>query len=157
VLFIDLDHFKAVNESLGHAAGDELLTVVARRLRQAVRDSATVARPSGDEFVVIDDLAHGHAAGQLAQRLLEVLTAPVVIEGLEVVASASIGAAVADGEEDTSDELLRRADIAMYRAKSRGRNCWEIHDPTHTDPAVDRLRLLGGLRRGIAHGELRVH
>ena len=84
------------------------------------------------------------------------LTAPVVLQGLEIMVSASIGAAVADGEE-TPERLLRHADIAMYRAKSRGRNCWELHDPASTDPAADRLLLLGELRRGIDSSELRLH
>ncbi len=156
-LFIDLDHFKAVNDSLGHAAGDELLTVVADRMRAAVRDSATIARLAGDEFVVVDALADPAQLGSLAQRLLDAVTAPMVIEGMEIVVSASIGAALAEGAEDTGDGLLRHADIAMYRAKSRGRNCWELHDSSRTDPAVDRLRLLGDLRRGIGAGEMRLH
>lgn len=156
LLFVDLDHFKAVNDSLGHAAGDAFLAVVARRLRSAVRESGTVARLSGDEFVVVDDLGHAEQAASLAQRLLDVLSAPVVVEGLEVVTTASIGAAIAEPDE-TPDRLLRRADIAMYRAKARGRNCWELHNSAETDPAVDRLRLLGELRHGIDRGELRVH
>ena len=155
-LFVDLDHFKAVNDSLGHAAGDELLIVVAERLRSAVRDTATIARLAGDEFVVLDALGDAEHATTMAERLLEVLTAPVVLQGLEIMVSASIGAAVADGEE-TPERLLRHADIAMYRAKSRGRNCWELHDPASTDPAADRLLLLGELRRGIDSSELRLH
>lgn len=156
-LFVDLDHFKAVNDSLGHAAGDELLTVVAQRLRSAVRDSATIARLAGDEFVVLDALGDAEQVTTLAERLLEVVTAPVVLQGLEIMVSASIGAAVAEGSEEAPERLLRSADIAMYRAKSRGRNCWELHDPASTDPAADRLRLLGELQRGIDAGELRLH
>jgi diguanylate cyclase (GGDEF)-like protein/PAS domain S-box-containing protein len=156
-LVIDLDHFKAVNDSLGHAAGDELLTVVADRLRSACRTSAVLARLAGDEFVVVDSLADPGHLSVLAQRLLDVLAAPVVIEGMEIVVSASIGAATAEGPDDAFERLLRHADIAMYRAKSQGRNAWELHDPTTADPAVDRLRLLGELRRGVAAGELRLH
>jgi diguanylate cyclase (GGDEF)-like protein/PAS domain S-box-containing protein len=157
VLFIDLDHFKEVNDSLGHAAGDELLTVVAARLQNAVRQGATLARLSGDEFVVVDTFGTGEEAAALAERLLEALNAPLVIEGLEIVVSASIGAAVAHTAEDTFERLVRHADIAMYRAKARGRNSWQLHDVAHADPAVDRLRLLGELRHGIERGELRLH
>lgn len=174
-LFIDLDHFKAVNDSLGHSAGDELLTVVARRLRRAVRDAGIVARLSGDEFVVVDHVVDAAQVERLARRLLDVITAPVVIQDLEIVVSASIGAALASGaahiagtadaagSTDTSDArdaaelLLRHADVAMHRAKAHGRNCVEVHDPNHTDPAADRLTLLGQLRRGIDYDQLRVH
>lgn len=156
VLYLDLDHFKAVNDSLDQAAGDELLTVVADRLRSAGRESAIVARLSGDEFVVMDEFSHAEQVALFAQRVLDVLKEPVVIEGLEVVTSASIGAALVQAE-DTPDRVLRRADIAMYRAKARGRGCWELHDAAHDDPAVNRLRLLGELRHGIDHAELRLH
>ncbi|CCH89177.1 Diguanylate cyclase/phosphodiesterase with PAS/PAC sensor(S) [Modestobacter italicus] len=157
VLFIDLDHFKAVNDSLGHAAGDQLLTVVAARLQAGVRAEATVARLSGDEFVVIDALANAAQAAALAERLLEALNAPLVLEGLEVVVSASIGAAVACSDQDTPERLVRHADIAMYRAKAAGRNGWAVHDPTTGDPSAGRLRLLGELRHGIEAGQLRLH
>ena len=157
LLFIDLDHFKAVNDSLGHAAGDELLIIVAQRLRAAVREGGTIARLSGDEFVVVDQLADTEDAAALANRLLEALAVPVVLDGLEVVVSASIGAAVAEPADDTPDRLLRRADIAMYQAKGASRNSFQVHDPTQTDPAVDRLRLLGELRHGIENGQLRLH
>ena len=156
-LFIDLDGFKAVNDSLGHAAGDELLVVVARRLRDAVRDSAVLARPAGDEFVLLEALADPGDVEPLAERLLAVLSAPVVVHGVEVVVSGSIGAAVGHGPGDALEDLLRRADLAMYRAKARGRNRWEWHDPSVVDPAVGRLQLLGDLRRGVGAGELRLH
>ena len=156
-LFIDLDGFKAVNDSLGHAAGDELLAVVAGRLRAAVRDSAVLARPAGDEFVLLEALADPDDVGPLAERLLGALSAPVVVHGVEVVVSVSIGTAAGGGPEDTLEDLLRRADLAMYRAKARGRNRWERHDPSVADPAVGRLQLLGDLRRGVGDGELRLH
>lgn len=129
---------------------------MADRLRSAGRESAIVARLSGDEFVVMDEFSHAEQVALFAQRVLDVLKEPVVIEGLEVVTSASIGAALVQAE-DTPDRVLRRADIAMYRAKARGRGCWELHDAAHDDPAVNRLRLLGELRHGIDHAELRLH
>nr|WP_205709056.1 GGDEF domain-containing phosphodiesterase [Kineococcus siccus] len=156
LLFVDLDHFAAVNASLGTAAGDELLVLVAGRLRECARASATVARLSGDEFVVADHL-DGAAAAALAQRVLEALAVPVVVQGLEIVGSASIGVAVSATAADTAERLLHHAAVAVHRAKARGRRRVEVHDPTHTDAAVDRLRLLGELRRGIADGELRLH
>jgi diguanylate cyclase (GGDEF)-like protein/PAS domain S-box-containing protein len=157
VLFIDLDHFKAVNDSLGHAAGDELLVAVAQRLASAAAGTSTVARLSGDEFVVADTFAGPTEATGLAAGLLEVLRTPMQIEGLEIVTSASIGVAVAEAEGETLEDLIRRADIAMYRAKELGRSRWELHEPAESDPTVDRLRALGELRRGIREGALRVH
>lgn len=156
-LFIDLDHFKAVNDSLGHAAGDELLLAVAQRLRLAARDTSAIARLSGDEFIVVDAFDRPQEATALAERLLDILKAPMQIEGLEIVTSASIGVAVAEGEGESIDNLIRRADIAMYRAKALGRNRWELHQPAESDPTVDRLRALGELRQGISHGALRIH
>ncbi|KQQ90703.1 GGDEF and EAL domain-containing protein [Arthrobacter sp. Leaf137] len=156
-LFIDLDHFKAVNDSLGHSAGDNLLVSVAGRLAAAVQASGAVARLSGDEFVVVDEVAGTDDATALAASLLDVMAAPMHLEGLEIVISASIGIAVAQGGGDTVEDLIRRADIAVYRAKERGRNRWELHRPAPSDPAVDRLRALGELRRGIGEGALRVH
>jgi len=157
VLFIDLDHFKAVNDSLGHAAGDKLLVVVAERLRAVVRAGAVLARLAGDEFVVVDRLPGAAAVEALAERLQRALNAPLAIEGLELVVSASIGAAIATGEDDDPARLLRHADFAMYRAKSRGRNGWAMHETEQDDAALDRLRLLGELRAGIDRGELRLH
>ncbi len=166
VLFVDLDHFKAVNDSLGHAAGDLLLREVARRLRSAVRSAATVARLSGDEFIVLDRFDGEREAAALAQRLLDLLGAPVVIDGLEVVTGASIGVALtgrgdrgggAEAADRAAEHLLRSADLAMYQAKARGRGGWELHDPAHRDPEVHRLQLVGQLRAAIAHGQMRVH
>jgi diguanylate cyclase (GGDEF)-like protein/PAS domain S-box-containing protein len=157
VLFLDLDHFKAVNDSLGHAAGDELLVSVAQRLTSVASGTNVVARLSGDEFVVVDAFASAQEATALAARLLEVLRAPMQIEGLEIVASASIGVAVAEAGGETLEDLIRRADIAMYRAKELGRNRWELHQPADSDPTVDRLRALGELRHGIREGALRLH
>jgi diguanylate cyclase (GGDEF)-like protein/PAS domain S-box-containing protein len=157
VHFIDLDHFKAVNDSLGHAAGDELLMATAQRLLAAARGTGTVARLSGDEFVVVGHVVDKQEATTMAAGLLDVLKAPMQIEGLEIVTSASIGIAVAENADESLEDLIRRADIAMYRAKERGRGRWELHEPAESDPTVDRLRALGELRRGIREGALRVH
>ncbi|WP_432491307.1 putative bifunctional diguanylate cyclase/phosphodiesterase [Kineococcus gypseus] len=157
VLSVDLDHFTAVNDSLGTAAGDELLRTVAGRLRASVREGAVVARLSADEFVVVERCADAARARALAERLLEELAEPVVLEGLEVVVSASIGVAVAAPGEGAVERVLHDAGVAVQRAKARGRHRVEVHDPDRTGAAVDHLRLLGELRRGIAAGELRVH
>ncbi|GAB3562208.1 hypothetical protein GCM10027405_15010 [Arthrobacter alkaliphilus] len=156
-LYIDLDHFKAVNDSLGHAAGDELLVAVAGRIKSAALGTSTIARLSGDEFIVVDSFQSTQAATAQAAGLLETLRTPVLLGGLEVVISASIGVAVVAEEAETIEELVRRADIALYRAKASGGNQWELHRPTEADPTADRLRTVGELRNGISDGALRVY
>ena len=162
VFFLDLDGFKTVNDDLGHASGDELLQVVARRVRCASRASADVARLSGDEFVVLDDVTPS-TAGSVADRLLQVLAEPVVLQGVEVVVAASIGVCSAevpvpaDDAPQVADLVLRRADTAMYRAKAQGSGRWEAHRPGSTDPGSARLVLLEQLRAALRDGELRVH
>ena len=168
LLFVDLDGFKTVNDSLGHAAGDELLTLVARCLQGLVRSTGTLARFAGDEFVVLDRVSSPQEAATLARRLTDALRQPVVVQGLEVAVSVCIGIALEGdacgaappGRRDVdavAGDLLRHADMAMYRAKARGRGCWELHDPSVSDPAADRLRLLDELRQGMTRDELRVH
>ncbi|NHC47503.1 EAL domain-containing protein [Motilibacter sp. K478] len=166
VLFIDLDGFKAVNDSTGHAGGDELLVRVAERLRRAVRTGAVVARLAGDEFVVLDQVARTEDAEALAQRLLATLADPIVVRGVEVVVSASVGIALTDDTAPAAlvtdpaavaDALLQRADAAMYRAKATGRSGWEVHDPAARDETADRLRLLEQLRHAVTDGQLRLH
>ncbi|WP_369139463.1 putative bifunctional diguanylate cyclase/phosphodiesterase [Modestobacter versicolor] len=162
VLFLDLDGFKTVNDALGHTSGDELLQVVARRLRRASRAGADVARFAGDEFVVLDDVTPS-AAGGVADRLLDVLAEPVVLQGVELVLAASVGICSAEVPvapadlTDAADLLLRRADTAMYRAKAQGRGRWEAHRPGTADPGAERLVLLEQLRAAIRGDELRVH
>ncbi|WP_328292277.1 sensor domain-containing phosphodiesterase [Kineococcus sp. NBC_00420] len=163
VLFLDLDGFKAVNDSVGHAGGDELLKVLGARLRAAVRESAVVARFAGDEFVVLEHLRDEDEAVALCRRLLAELAAPVVVHGVEVVLSASAGIAFADplptdgDAARAADDVLRRADTAMYRVKDNGRSGWAVHDPQAGDATADRLRLLQELRAALAEGQLRLH
>ena len=163
VFFLDLDGFKTVNDSLGHACGDELLQVLAGRIRAAARSGAVVARFAGDEFVVLDDVAPG-TAPQLAERLLAALVDPVELRGVEVVIAASLGLAAAEPPADAPADvelaaglLLRRADAAMYRAKAQGSGRWAVHVPGSTDPETHRLELLEQLRAALRDGELRVH
>lgn len=157
VLFVDLDHFKTINDSLGHDRGDELLVAIAERLRAGIRDGDTVARLGGDEFVLLmDQVADGVEVVQFAQRVLRLLAAPVQVDGREITSSASIGIATATDPGTTPQALLRDADAAMYRAKERGRNRFELFDDGMRVRALDRLELVSELRRGIDDGQLRL-
>ena len=157
VLFCDLDHFKVVNDSLGHGAGDQLLVSVAGRLRAVVRPSDTVARFGGDEFVVLcedlDDEGDGYA---IAERIGEALRPRVTIEGNELFVSGSVGMAFAKGGDVEPEALLRDADAAMYRAKARGRARFEVFDEEMRRSAVDRLQTERALRQALDRRELRV-
>jgi diguanylate cyclase (GGDEF)-like protein/PAS domain S-box-containing protein len=152
VLFIDLDRFKTVNDSLGHGSGDELLVAVARRLTPTLRGDDTLARLGGDEFAV---LTVGTADGgeRVARRILESLRAPFAIAGGDVSVSASVGVAFGSG---SAENLLRDADVAMYGAKSAGRNRYEVFDPTTHSADRNRLRLESDLVHAIERDQLRV-
>jgi diguanylate cyclase len=154
--FIDLDRFKVVNDSLGHHAGDELLSLLAERLRRAVRPSDTAARFGGDEFVVlceqIADRAHAEA---IADRLLEAMRVPISIEGREIVLTVSIGIAIADGDgEHGPAAVLRDADTAMYRAKQAGKNRSAVCDDVLREAAAGRLETEAELRQAVEQGQL---
>ena len=156
VLFLDLDQFKLVNDSLGHHVGDELLTAVAPRLLEAVRASDTVARFGGDEFgILLEDVSGEHDAIEMAERIAAVFTRPFRLDGAEHFVSASIGIAVARGGEAPA-ALIRDADAAMYRAKERGRARYELFDELMRARAMSRLRLENDLRRALERGELRL-
>jgi diguanylate cyclase (GGDEF)-like protein/PAS domain S-box-containing protein len=154
VLFIDLDHFKRVNDSLGHSAGDELLVSVARRLSAAVRDVDTAGRFGGDEFVIVCPEVEG-AAGALvvAERIRAELERPFCVRGTEVFVGASVGVVVADGDADPGT-LLKHADIAAYRAKERGRNRAELFDENLRSSVATRIDTESAFRRGLDTGEL---
>jgi diguanylate cyclase (GGDEF)-like protein/PAS domain S-box-containing protein len=160
VLFLDLDDFKTVNDSLGHAAGDRLLSAVAERLLNATRGCDTVARLGGDEFAVL--IEHGLAdedALVVADRIARALRAPVALDATELVAGVSIGLARAR-PQDGPEELLRNADVAMYRAKTAGKGRTEVFAPEMHAALVDRLALEGDLRRALgarAAEEFAVH
>ena len=160
LLFLDLDDFKLVNDSFGHAVGDELLCEVARRLGEGTRATDIVARQGGDEFLVLmADLPAGTAeeAGVgLAGRLREALSAPLYLQEAEVYVSASIGISVGGLAGPDADELLKRADIAMYRAKHAGRDGWAVGGE-ETGEALARLSLAGRLRRAVDLDEFELH
>ncbi len=155
-LFLDLDHFKLVNDSLGHQVGDELLAAVAPRLKQAVRMSDTVARFGGDEFgILLEDVSGEREAVDTAQRIASVFTRPFVLAGREHFVTTSIGIAIARGGE-LAEELIRDADAAMYRAKEHGRARYELFDEVMRGRAIARLRIENDLRRAIERHELRL-
>ena len=154
VLFLDLDDFKRINDSLGHAAGDRLLCTVAERLLNATRGCDTVARLGGDEFAVLIERVRGEEdAATVADRILRSMRASVTLEGGEVLVGSSIGIARATAD-DTVDTLLRNADVAMYIAKHGGKGRYEFFRPEMHASALERLELEADLRRAVAEGEL---
>src|SRR4051794_31057338 len=156
VLFMDLDSFKNVNDSLGHAAGDELLVLVAGRLRRWLRPSDTAARFGGDEFaVLLEDLEHPSAAPRVADRILDSLREPFAIQGQEVRVGASIG--IATSAMPGSDDLLRNADLAMYRAKGLGKGRHAMFEPGMHVAVLERLELEVDLQRALERGEMVLH
>ncbi|HXB56304.1 MAG TPA: EAL domain-containing protein [Vicinamibacteria bacterium] len=157
VLFIDLDRFKAVNDTLGHLAGDQLLVAVGRRLEACLRPGDAVGRFGGDEFaILVEPIKDVSDATRVAERVLRELARPHTIEGREVVSSASVGIALSVTGYEGADDILRDADAAMSRAKALGRGRFELFDETMRERAIGLLQLEGDLRRAIERGELRV-
>jgi diguanylate cyclase (GGDEF)-like protein/PAS domain S-box-containing protein len=156
VLFLDLDDFKTVNDSLGHANGDLLLTSVATRLQRATRGCDTVARLGGDEFaVLLEGMTATSDTSVVIQRILASLKAPIAIHGHEVIVSTSIGIAHASSAE-TADSVLSNADVAMYQAKRKAKGTAVVFEPAMHTAAVDRLELSADIRKALDHNELHV-
>lgn len=157
VMFIDLDDFKTINDSLGHLVGDRLLTVVAQRLTSCVRAGDTAARLGGDEFaVLIPDALDASVARSMAERITGVLRSPIIIDGVSLSMTASIGIAVADRAED-STSLLSNADSAMYSAKRQGKDKFCYFTSELHDQAVDRLDLKVGMTQALRHDQFELH
>ena len=158
VLFVDLDRFKAVNDTFGHAAGDYVLKEAAARLQRCARGMDTVARISSDEFVVVlAALARADEAGTFAKRVLTELHHPYIVEGKPVYCTASVGIAVHPGDGTTSAALIQNADIAMYRAKKSGRNAFQFFLPEMHEHAVRRLQIETALRLALDRNEFTLH
>jgi diguanylate cyclase (GGDEF)-like protein len=157
VLFLDLDRFKFVNDSLGHSAGDHLLKIVARRLESCIREDDIFARIGGDEFAILlagDETAP--LAIELAQRIVSQLSQPVTIDGQDIFTSCSLGIVTTDASHETPEDLLRDADVAMYAAKKKGRGRWTIFDASMRKAAIDALLMQNALKQAIAREEFSV-
>jgi diguanylate cyclase (GGDEF)-like protein len=160
VMFIDLDDFKTVNDSLGHQAGDAVLVEVARRLEAAIRPADTVARFGGDEFaVLLDGVENSDEAALIADRLLVELGAPTVIDGQQVFPRASIGICMSDEDllSQDAEELLRNADVAMYMAKRSAKSGYQLFEPAMHERVVERLELRAELESALELGQLEVY
>lgn len=158
VLFLDLDRFKVVNDSLGHQIGDQLLVATARRLESCLRPGDIVARLGGDEFaIIVDRVRHVSDAVQAAERIRVHLSSPFNLSGHEVFISASIGIALNQTGSEQPDEIIRNADTAMYRAKDLGRGCFELFDKGMLARNAAFSQMESGLRRALAHDEFSVH
>lgn len=158
VVLIDLDGFKFVNDTLGHAAGDELLVVVAQRLRHSLRSSDTVARQGGDEFVlVLNGGEHIETTISLLDRILDVVRQPIELQGRELQIGASLGVALYQHGHDNAETLLKHADMAMYAAKKRGRNNFQFFSPELNHMAQERLTLESAMRVALEKDEFQVY
>jgi diguanylate cyclase (GGDEF)-like protein/PAS domain S-box-containing protein len=169
LLFLDLDNFKAINDSLGHSTGDELLRQVADRLSTCVRSADLISRPSkesteldvfrfgGDEFtLLLVDLQHEHEALLVARRIMSALAEPYVVQGCELFATVSIGIAVSPRDGEDAKTLLRNADTAMYHAKMKGKNTFEFYTESLTRISIERMNMEASLRHAIEQGELQL-
>jgi diguanylate cyclase (GGDEF)-like protein/PAS domain S-box-containing protein len=158
VLFLDIDNFKDINDSLGHLAGDRVLIEVATRLRGCLRVSDTAARLGGDEFVVVcEALTDAHEANVLAERIDRALAAPLTVSGSQLQVTASIGITTSSGADTPPAELLSGADTAMYRAKANGKDRYEIYEPAMSESTLRQLRVASELSSAVGRDELRLH
>jgi diguanylate cyclase (GGDEF)-like protein/PAS domain S-box-containing protein len=157
-LFLDLDRFKVINDSLGHSVGDELLRRVAERVTDCIREGDTVARLGGDEFtVLVPSLSREEDAAKIAQKILEAVRLPFFIDERELFVTTSIGAAIYPTDGTDAETLLRNADTAMYRAKDQGRDNYQLYTPAMNSKALEQLSLESRLRQALHNDELVLH
>jgi diguanylate cyclase (GGDEF)-like protein len=157
VLFLDLDRFKVINDSLGHGIGDRLLQEVAERLTHALRSNDTVARLGGDEFTILASVIHdAEDVITVARKVQVAIDRPFEIEGRELFVTTSVGIAVYPDDGESPDTLIRNADAAMYEAKARGAGLFQLYTPEMNEHAVEQLALESALRRAVEHGEFRL-
>lgn len=158
LLFVDLDRFKAVNDTLGHHVGDLLLVEVAERLTASVRDSDVVARVGGDEFVImLSGIEHSGSVAKVAEKIVRNIGDPYLIDGHDLFTTPSIGIAIFPTDGEDGDTLLKNADAAMYHAKTAGRNNFQFFDAKMNDSVLERLKIEHGLRQALSRDEFRLH
>lgn len=157
LLYIDLDHFKTINDTLGHSSGDRLLSVIAERLNGFVREEDLVSRLGGDEFVVLlNNVGTPASAGTLAEKVLRLINEPIQFDKQALVSGASIGISFYPDDADSGENLTKNADTALYRAKEKGRNQYSFYTPELTRQAQKRLYLEQGIRRALSHDQLQL-
>lgn len=158
LLFLDLDHFKSINDTLGHDAGDRLLQTVARRLTPCVRSNDTVARLGGDEFtIILEDIAGAADVAAVAQKIIDVMSRSFSLDGREVFVTVSIGIALHPTCGRDAKTLIKNADTALYNAKEQGRSCFRFYDPQMHAMTTERLSLITDLRHAVQRGEFVMH
>jgi diguanylate cyclase (GGDEF)-like protein/PAS domain S-box-containing protein len=158
VMFLDLDRFKVVNDTLGHSTGDELLKAVGMRLQTSLREEDSIARMGGDEFtILLADLKTPDDAAKIAQKVLDTVAQPLRIDNTELFVTTSIGIALFPSDGDSAEALLANSDRAMYRAKDAGRNSYQMFTPAMNSRALERLALENDLRHALDRGELELH
>jgi diguanylate cyclase (GGDEF)-like protein/PAS domain S-box-containing protein len=158
LLFLDIDRFKVINDSLGHSAGDALIVSVGERIRNGVREGDTVARLGGDEFIVLAlGVDNPPSAARVAQKLLEALRRPFRVDGRELFATVSLGVSLYPADGSDAETLVKKADVALYRAKELGRDNCQLFAPSLTAAASERLELENELRRALGQGELELY
>ncbi len=158
VLFLDLDHFKLINDTLGHDAGDQVLIAVAERVRGCLRPGDTVARLGGDEFtILLEELSSVREAELIAERITEALTAPFSLSAQDMYVSTSVGIVLRTDAHQTPEDMLRDADVALYQAKDAGRARYAVYDASMGTAMVERVNLEADLRRALDRGELTLH
>lgn len=158
VMFLDLDRFKTINDTMGHGKGDQVLRGTAERLLASVRDGDTVSRLGGDEFaMLLVDVARKGDISRIAKKILERMNAPFIIEGREHFVTASIGISIFPDDSDSADVLVANADVSMYRAKDLGRNNYQMYSPAMDEGAKERLELENNLRHALELDEFKIH